>query len=105
MDVASRPGYRLFLGEIARDELVKLTIPGLVRERRDPERLRLWVGGDSTAVYMGGSLAALVDFVLDGYPIHGPKEVPGLLPTRSTPGRVARTTASSKPLLATTVMP
>ena len=59
MDVASRPGYRLFLGEIARDELVKLTIPGLVRERRDPERLRLWVGGDSTAVYMGGSLAAL----------------------------------------------
>lgn len=53
------PMFRVFFGGLARDELVRLTLPGLVRDRREPERVRLWIGGDSTAVYMGGSLAAL----------------------------------------------
>jgi hypothetical protein len=48
---------RLVLAALARDEWVHVPIPGLVRDRPEPQRLRLWVGGDSTSVYMGGALA------------------------------------------------
>lgn len=49
--------YRVVLGQLARDDLVKLVVAGLSTDRAAPEPLRLWVGGDSTAVYMGAALA------------------------------------------------
>jgi len=55
---AEGPPYRLFVGQVARDDLLRLVIGGLATDRSAPERLRLWVGGDSTSVYMGAALAA-----------------------------------------------
>src|SRR5689334_21571616 len=49
---------RVVLPGLAHDEPARVVVTDLSRDRPDPERLVLWVGGDSTAVYMGQSLTA-----------------------------------------------
>ena len=54
-----RQSRRVVLANVSGDEWVRIPVPGLVRDRVDPVRLRLYVAGDSTSVYMGESVAAL----------------------------------------------
>lgn len=57
-DARPPSAYRIVISELARDDLLKLVVAGLATDRSAPEPLRLWVGGDSTAVYMGAALAS-----------------------------------------------
>jgi hypothetical protein len=50
---------RLLIPGMARDAPMRVFVTELSRDRPDPKALRLLVAGDSTAVYMGSSLAAM----------------------------------------------